>query len=206
MKYHLSRHDRCVALRIVGIYALVSCLWIYLSDTVLGMLFRDPTIIVGYSKLKGSLFIAVTGGLLYHLITRHIQETRQTEESLKVLNEELEVRVALRTEELEKSRTELLLQHEKLKDAYRRLEAETAKRIQATEELRLKDRLMIQEARMAAVGEMLGNLAHHWRRPLNRLGLKVQDLLYYQRDSLSKEHHNRKSMRYWQLLRAFPGS
>lgn len=44
------------------------------------------------------------------------------------------------------------------------------------EESRHKDRLMIQQSRLAAMGEMLGNIAHQWRQPLNVLGLQVQDL------------------------------
>lgn len=42
---------------------------------------------------------------------------------------------------------------------------------------RQKDQLMIQQNRMAAMGEMLGNIAHQWRQPLNILGLQVQELL-----------------------------
>jgi signal transduction histidine kinase len=44
-------------------------------------------------------------------------------------------------------------------------------------ELRQKDQLLIQQNRQAAMGEMIGNIAHQWRQPLNTLGLTIQQLL-----------------------------
>lgn len=56
-------------------------------------------------------------------------------------------------------------------------------------ELRQKDRLLIQQSRMAAMGEMLGNIAHQWRQPLNVLGLMVQQLqLFYEEGELTREN------------------
>ena len=48
---------------------------------------------------------------------------------------------------------------------------------QAVSELRQKDQLLIMQDRRAALGEMIGNVAHQWRQPLNALGLYIQDLL-----------------------------
>jgi len=87
------------------------------------------------------------------------------EEALNKLKEDLENRVVERT-------AELAVNIEKLK-------LETSERLQAVEALREKEQILIQQSRQAALGEMIGNIAHQWRQPLNTLGLTIQQLLLF---------------------------
>ncbi|GFE60905.1 PAS domain-containing sensor histidine kinase [Geobacter sp. AOG2] len=72
--------------------------------------------------------------------------------------------------------------------AEQQLLAETAERLRTEQDLREKERLILLQSRQAAMGEMIGNIAHQWRQPLNTLGLIIQRLLlFYNSGKLNAE-------------------
>lgn len=77
------------------------------------------------------------------------------------------------------------LSDEELIDRYReieRLNADLEKRIrEVLEKNRQKDLIMIHQSRLAAMGEIIGLIAHQWRQPLNALNI----LLYNIKDHIN---------------------
>lgn len=69
---------------------------------------------------------------------------------------------------------------------------------QAVNDIRQQDQMLILQGRRAAMGEMLNNIAHQWRQPLNALALYVQELpLAYDTNELDRaflENHAKQSM------------
>ncbi len=48
----------------------------------------------------------------------------------------------------------------------------------AVSDLRKKDQTLIQQSRLAAMGELIHNISHQWRQPLNNIGLIIQNMLF----------------------------
>jgi len=117
----------------------------------------------------------------YELAAEKNQELLSAKQALSDLNQELEQRVHERTQALV---------------------AETAERVQAVQELAKKDEVLMQQSRQAALGEMIGNIAHQWRQPLNAVGLLVQDIaLCYEYDNFTKEYLDTSTRKIMKLVR-----
>lgn len=76
----------------------------------------------------------------------------------------------------DRKRAELALQQKsrELADLNRTLQERVLEELHKNRE---KDRILMIQARQAAMGEMISNIAHQWRQPLNNLGLMIQGLL-----------------------------
>jgi len=69
------------------------------------------------------------------------------------------------------------------------------------EKSREKDRLMMQQSRFAAMGEMIGNIAHQWRQPLNMLGIVIQQMqMEQEKGHLTNEVMEQRSAKGMELL------
>jgi len=59
----------------------------------------------------------------------------------------------------------------------------------AEQQLREKEQLVIFQSRQAAMGDMINNIAHQWRQPLNILGFTIQELyICYGHDEFTKAY------------------
>jgi PAS domain S-box-containing protein len=119
-----------------------------------GTTFYVNTTVIPMLNKAGNIeeFIAIR-----YNVTKSIALTdrlKQKEEELEQLNSTLEDRVRKQTKEL------------------RELNATLEKRVkEEVEKNRDKDRVLFQQSRLAAMGEMIGNIAHQWRQPLSELGI-----------------------------------
>jgi two-component system, NtrC family, sensor kinase len=110
-------------------------------------------------------------GVLSDSFNQMVDSLMLSKSRLENYNQELESQVLKRTEELAELNKDL---DQKIKD-------EVAQR-------QKQEALLIHQSRLAAMGEMIGAIAHQWRQPLNALGLVLQNLHFrYQMDKLDDE-------------------
>ncbi|WP_417334478.1 sensor histidine kinase [Halarcobacter sp.] len=101
---------------------------------------------------------------------------------LLILSPFLIVYALLRVKEAYRLNKELKQLNEKLEQ---RVQEELAKR-------KTNEALLIQQSRSAALGEMISNIAHQWRQPLNAVSLNVQNLDFlYKNKQLTDEQMER---------------
>jgi PAS domain S-box-containing protein len=67
---------RSIPSKIVGVYAIVSSLWIFFSDSLLEILVQDPHSMARIAMMKGWLFVMVTSTLLFFLIRRYVTQLK----------------------------------------------------------------------------------------------------------------------------------
>lgn len=117
-------------------------------------------------------------------LTKRLQEAKELLEArveertaeLAQANNALHEKAVLLEEEISErvlAEQELHVKQLQLEALNRTLETRVQEELQRNRE---KDAMMIQQSRLAAMGEMISNISHQWRQPLNELGIMVQML------------------------------
>lgn len=86
--------------RIASLYVALASLWIWLSDRALAVLVHDPLRLTWAQSIKGWVFVALTGVVLYWLIGRDLKRLAATnrqlvhghEQALRVLVSAMDIR------------------------------------------------------------------------------------------------------------------
>ena len=114
-------------------------------------------------------------GKLSITFNKMIDNLEKSQIELKKSHNELEHRVKMRTDELESKSKQLAELNNNLEKI---VQDEILKR-------QKQEQLLIQQSKLASMGEMIGNIAHQWRQPLNALSLVIQNIqLSYMMDEL----------------------
>jgi PAS domain S-box-containing protein len=112
---------------------------------------------------------------------RDVTDRKRIEDALQQQAVRLENEIGERA----RAQKELASKQQQLEELNQSLEIRIAEDVA---ELRQKDQMLIHQGRLAAMGEMINNIAHQWRQPLNNVGLIVQNLqLSFEAGSLTSE-------------------
>lgn len=132
------------------------------------------------------------GGRVHRFI-RDITQRKQDEEKLHEQTVMLEAEIA----ERQKAQEELGFINNSLE----------ARIVSAVAELRQKDDLLIHQNRLAAMGELLTTISHHWRQPLNNVAAQVQAMQYlHKRNELTEEEMDKDIRSVLDILKEMSGT
>ncbi|MBF0318561.1 MAG: hypothetical protein HQL01_01980 [Nitrospirae bacterium] len=133
-----------------------------IASSIIAMMFIVVLLLINLRLRKMKKKLIEHRVELEHKVNERTQELNDINEKLLVELVErrrLENALKIKTDELEHI-------NEKLMELVQKEVSEHSK----------KEQLLIQQSRMAAMGEMIGVIAHQWRQPLNAISLIVQDL------------------------------
>ena len=141
------------------------------------MLVLAVLLVLGLHAVQNSTFVT--------LLLREVEQRRHAESKEREAREEVEAsnkelsRHRLHLESLVADRTRELEELNRTLD--QRVRDEVSKRKE-------QEQLLIHQSRLAAMGEMIGAIAHQWRQPLNALSLVLQNIhMQYRTGQLTEE-------------------
>jgi PAS domain S-box-containing protein len=141
---------------------------------------KDPGLQITFKDAKGNDI---------NLFTYASFEIEKNEiKTIRAIGIDLSERIKLE-QNLNALNEELNIQKNQLENFNRILEDKVSEEV---EKNRVKDQLMSLQARQAAMGEMVGHIAHQWKQPLNTLNLIILDIQdAYQYGELNEEYINK---------------
>lgn len=122
------------------------------------------------------LAMLIMGGWRYNSIKRLNAQLTESMVGLEKAQKRLQEQAALLEDEIAErhlAEVNLAVKQQQLEEVNRSLEVRIATALKETRE---KDQMLIQQGRFAAMGEMISNISHQWRQPLNNVGLIIQNL------------------------------
>lgn len=112
--------------RVVSVYLIAGALWIAFSDQILAYLVDDPERFIQLQTFKGWFYVAITGILLYLLISHHFRQLKTYQQNL-----------VSSYEELESAYEELMAMEEELQDQFNSLQNKQHQLMETEEKYRL---------------------------------------------------------------------
>ncbi|MDF2891501.1 MAG: hypothetical protein K0R80_1868 [Clostridia bacterium] len=119
-KNHIEKdklNPKQMSLRISVKYMIVGVLWILVSDRILLLFVNSKESLANISMIKGWIYVAITGLLVYSLVNSALKRIKETEGSLYISYEKLSkvnTELAAAYDKVDESQNELRIQNEKL--------------------------------------------------------------------------------------------
>ena len=139
-----------------------------------------------WSIIAFLVFVLLLILYIYLIQRRYIRKLTIAKEEIEVLNSTLEKKVQIRTQELELSNKELKLKTSQLENLNDTLDIRIKEEINNRKK---QEQLLIQQSKLAEMGEMISMIAHQWKQPLSALGTIIQNIhLRHSLGKLDKEY------------------
>ncbi|NQY93201.1 MAG: transporter substrate-binding domain-containing protein, partial [Campylobacteraceae bacterium] len=119
------------------------------------------------------IFILLLITYTYIMQRKYISKLTKVKEEIEMLNSTLERKVELRTRELEYSNKKLKIKTSELEDLNNNLDVRIKEEINNRKK---QEQLLIQQSKLAEMGEMISMIAHQWRQPLSALSTLIQNI------------------------------
>lgn len=119
-------------------------------------------------------FKTASGGYKWIRAGGQVVEWDEKSQPSRMVGVHLDTDEKKRTEvELLEAKSELESRNRELRDINRDLAVRVSEEI---EKYKQQETMLIQQSKMAAMGEMIGAIAHQWKQPLNNIAIQIQEV------------------------------